>query len=257
MAQALKETNEARKDVERKTYEKAKEVIQRDGLSFLCPLVVYVPDAHEGVIGIVAGSLCEEYCVPTLVFTNIKDKSGNTLYKGSARTCGTYHIKNEFDKNASFFIKYGGHAEAAGMTIRSEDFLPLTKALQFDPDTLSLPDPNVLYYDLEITPEDVEETIRLMKSFEPFGEGNPEPVVRLNSFTPCIKYGNYRRILGEAQTTIKLNSEHLEALGFHMVDRFESVDEKSRLDIVGRLLENVYKGTVTPQINIKDFAVAK
>ena len=256
MATELKKTNDRRKEVEKEAYEKAISIIEERGLSNLCPLVIHIPDAHEGVIGIVAGSLCEKYKVPTLAFTDVIDKNGVHLYKGSARTCGTYHIKNAFDRNAELFLKYGGHAEAGGMTILPSNFDKLTNALNKENHDFCLDDKDVIYYDIEVEPEQVQETIKQIKSFEPFGKGNPEPVVRINNFRPCLKYGNYRRILGEKQTTIKINSNHLDALGFGMASQFATVNEKSPLSIIGRLSENIYKGTVTPQIQIQDFMVS-
>jgi len=256
MATELKETNDRRKEIEHEAYEKLILLIERNNLENNCPLCIYLPDIHEGIIGILAGSLCEDYGVPALVFTNMKDKNGVTLYKGSARACGNYNVKDAFDKHSDLFLRYGGHESAAGMTILPSNFEKLSLVLQEDVKDFIFPDKTTIYYDIEVEPEQVSDTISKIKSFEPFGEGNPEPVVRINNFKPCLKYGKYRSIIGRTQSTVKLNSIHLDALGFNMAARFENIREDEPLNIIGRLSENTYKGITTPQILIKEFMVS-
>lgn len=251
MAEHLKEVNNQRKDVEASTTERALKIINEEKRENLCPLTVYIPDAHEGIIGIVAGKLCEQYQVPALVFTNIV-KNGEILYKGSARSCGDYNIKEAFDKHAGLFVNYGGHKEAAGMTIRPEKFDRLTAALNEDAKGIKMPDKNVRYYDFKIDEKDVKETIKLLEMFAPFGEGNPEPVFMID-FVPVIKYGKYRRFLGTTGSTVKINGKYLDAISFSKASEFKNIKEDAKLKILGKLSNNYYKGAAYPQIEIKEY----
>ena len=105
MAQKLIRTNELRKESEKEAMAKAKEIIEQQNKKDNCPLIVYIPLINEGILGIIAGNLCEKYGVPTLVFTNTLFK-GEEILKGSARSCDGFNIKELFDAHAELFIKY-------------------------------------------------------------------------------------------------------------------------------------------------------
>lgn len=255
MAEHLKEVNNQRKDVEASATELALKIIKEGKRENLCPLTVYIPGAREGIIGIVAGKLCEQYQVPTLVFTNI-EKKGEVLYKGSARSCGDYNVKEAFDRHAGLFVNYGGHKEAAGMTIRPEKFDRLTTALNEEAKDFQMPDKDIKYYDFKIDGSDVEETIKLLEKFAPFGEGNPEPVFMID-FVPVIKYGNYRRFLGNTGSTVKINGKYLDAISFSKASEFKDIREDANLKILGKLSNNYYKGAAYPQIEVNEYLVEK
>lgn len=251
MAEKLKDVNEERKAVEAETLERALTLIAEEHRENLCPLTLYIPSAQEGIIGIIAGHLCEKYHVPTLVFTDIV-KNGSVLYKGSARSCEGYNIKNAFDRHSELFVVYGGHEGAAGMTITPENFDPLTNALNNDAHGFALPDTNKVYYDFKIREEDTPAMIATIEKYAPFGEGNPEPIFVLH-FDPVIKFGAYRKVLGTNQTTIKLFGKTIDAISFSLAKEFESLDEKTPLNIIGKVSNNYYKGRAYPQIEIQNY----
>ena len=101
-----------------------KSIIKSEGEVFSNPLIV-VDDMPEGIVGIVAGQLAESYNRPTFIL--VKDKDGN--YKGSARSPKGYHLKEMLDNVSDTLIRYGGHAEAAGLTV-DKDKLEEFKAVE-------------------------------------------------------------------------------------------------------------------------------
>ena len=135
-------------------------------------LVVFLPDCHESIAGIIAGRIRERYYRPTFVLTR-----GEEGVKGSARSIEGYHIYEEMTKCSRFFTKYGGHKMAAGLSMQEEDVEPFRKEI------------NRL---CTLTAEDLEEKIHIdvpmpvsyvnfslveeLELLEPFGTGNPKPV---------------------------------------------------------------------------------
>ena len=117
------------------------------------PLVVYIPNQPEGVMGIIAGKLTEKYDTPAMVFTDSEDPD---IIKGSARTAREVNIKELLDKIPEEFFKYGGHAEAAGISIVKSNFEHARQKLMensFEP--LGYVKDDTLYYDLEIDAKDI------------------------------------------------------------------------------------------------------
>ena len=87
-------------------------------------LVVFLPDCHESIAGIIAGRIRERYYRPAFVLTR-----GEEGVKGSARSIEEYHIYEEMTKSSRFFTKYGGHKMAAGLSMREEDIEPFRREI--------------------------------------------------------------------------------------------------------------------------------
>ncbi len=114
IATELSELNEERKMLTITQYDVAKSILEKmsaeHGLDKV--LVIYLPDAHESVAGIIAGKIKDEYNRPTLLITNSEEG-----YKGSGRSIDAYNMFEEFSKYPEFFKKCGGHAKASGFTL--------------------------------------------------------------------------------------------------------------------------------------------
>ena len=115
LADELVERNEKRKEAVEKDLIEAENIIRKKTLMNNNPLIVYSPNFWEGTIGILAGKLAEKYQVPCLVFTK---SSAKGIAKGSGRTYGNIHLKYLLDKASDLLVGYGGHAAAAGMSIK-------------------------------------------------------------------------------------------------------------------------------------------
>lgn len=247
MANKMINTNKERKAADKKAMENAMKIIEKENLFDLCPLSVYIPDTPEGIIGIIAGRLSEKFHVPSLVFTNITE-NGKTLFKGSARGYGDYNVKASFDMHPELFVKYGGHAGAAGMTIFPKNFDNLTKVLNKDAIDYTRPD-SIDADILMIDEKEIPGILQILQKYAPFGEGNPRPLFCVK-FNPYCKRGEYRQAVG---TGLKINGRFADAVTFSNVQAFDGINEKTPLLITGELESNYYKGREYPQIMIHTF----
>jgi hypothetical protein len=182
----------------------AEKIIEENEMQYDLPLVLYIPNQPEGVMGIPAGKLAEKYNTPTFVLT---DSDVDGILKGSARTAKDINIKELLDKIPEEFYKYGGHAEAAGLSIRKENFEHARKALQdncFEP--LGYVKDDTLYYDLVIDAKDVSKHFDILEKLGPFGEGNPPIVYKVKNLEmqPCEEAPDGFKYMGADNKYIKI-----------------------------------------------------
>lgn len=211
------------------------------------PFVVHLKDCGDGYIGLHAGRICEEERMISVVFNGTGDAC-----KGSGRSPEGYDLKKMLDSPevAQTLVKYGGHAGAAGMTIKEDmipSFIDATKRYCAEYEIVPL-DTKTIYYDIDIDAKEVPAALNIMQKIAPFGEGNPEPVFRINNFKI-----ERAQILGQ-KGTLKLSGEHVNAIGFGIANGLDqnAIEEMfpsgSTHSLVGRLTYNVYNGVATPQI---------
>jgi len=182
-------------------------------------LVLYHEDWHPGVVGIVASRLVERYYLPSIVLS--RDQDG---LKGSARSIRNLNLVETLRGCSSHLSKFGGHFYAAGLSLKREALESFSEA--FDAAVRSRLQEDdfqpALKLDVEselgeIQPQMLEEIRRL----EPFGLGNPEPVLLLKG----VRVKD-RRIVGEKHLKLKIGNGSLQfgAIGFRMAEKSPSVD---------------------------------
>ena len=244
--------NEKRKVLVDEGTKQLEAIIKDQNLYNNYPLCICHEGLHEGVIGILAGKLLEKYKVPTIIFTDC-----NGQLKGSARSNEGLNIKELLDKHSNLIIKYGGHPAAAGLSIRTMDFMEFDRALR---NSATIPSgDNVLEYDLIVESDDIVDVVNKLKVLKPFGEMNPKPVVLIRKYElqPDLYNGEFYRVCQEGRSVI-LNGKKSSAIGFELYAQYKSIvtnpilNEKC-LNIVGTLTENHFNGKVTPQIEMIDF----
>lgn len=171
-AQELKEINITRKDMTEKGKKEAIEMVEAQYMEDTV-LVVFLPELHESLAGIVAGRLKEKFNKPTLVFTTAE----RGLLKGSGRSIEAYNMFEKLSEHKELFVKMGGHPMAAGFSIEESNLDILRDRLNenhgLQPEDL-VP---VVMIDVAmpfsyITPQ----LVRQLDMLEPFGNGNPKPV---------------------------------------------------------------------------------
>lgn len=172
LASELKELNNSRKAMTVKAVEEAKERIVNEGLEGDKVLVVYLPDCHESLAGIIAGRLREVYNKPVFVLTDSEEG-----VKGSGRSIDAYHMYEEMVKCRECFTKFGGHKMAAGLSMEKEKVGLLRTCLNEQCGLkqedyvrkihIDVPMP-LSYADLDLAMQ--------MELLEPFGTGNPKPL---------------------------------------------------------------------------------
>ena len=251
-AEKLVALNNKRKEIQTDTLNKAKEIIKDNNLCGEVPMVIYIPNVHEGVIGIVAGNLCEDYKVPTIVLTDT-EKEG--IIKGSGRSCGNYNLKEELDECANILLNYGGHEGAAGLSLCKAHFEVLKKKLQAQADNYLYEDVQNVSYDLEISANEISEALSTMQKFAPYGEGNPSPVFRIKDFAMINKYGECKKLMGADLSTVKIFSKDADAIGFGMAKSMENIKNEHILSIIGNMSYNFFNGKVSNQVLFSEYEI--
>ena len=183
MAQELSRINTERKLIQSKCYKELKPVIEEQVSMGNKVLVLFAKDAPSGVVGLLAGNATEEYHRPTIVFSEKNNIDGTKIWTGSARSIEQFHMLSALEECADCLERFGGHALAAGMSIKPEEsaLLELRKRLNAN---CTLTDEDVepcAYWDIEISEEDVGDTlVNDLRNLEPFGEGCRRPTFKIN-----------------------------------------------------------------------------
>ena len=204
-------------------------------------------DIKEGLIGLIANRLLNEYNVPTIIFT--KESSGENFLKGSIRSKEGFNVQKAFDSLSKYMVAGGGHALAGGLTIKEEDFEA------FKADFLALCKE---YKITKVEPPSIEislldvnfQNYKILREFAPFGMGFPEPIFSIRDLpTKSLKFISGGKHIS---TPISINSK---ILGFNM----DEMEIKSHLsiDIFGNLLTSIYRDKMSIEFRISDFITRK
>lgn len=247
-AEYLMELNEKRKEAKREGMDKANQAIASECLFGDAPLVLNVPGVGKGIIGLLASTLAENNRVPAFVFTD----SENGLLQGSARGFGEYNVKEELDKVQDLLEHYGGHAGAAGLTIKAENLDLLRNELIENlalEGGLKIVEEDTILFDLEITAAQMAEAEAEAEKYEPYGEGNPAPVFKVTGFNTVPRYGAYKKLMGADGSTVKLWSAYGTAVGFGLADQIKE-DSPKKLELIGTL-SNSYFGSSKPELQLE------
>ena len=255
IGQQMNDYNDLRKKKVKEGLEAVYNNISMNCLHGDTPLVVYEPTLEEGIIGIIAGRLAEEKQVPAFVFTNAEVEG---IYKGSGRTAGNVNIKDLLDKCSDTLYKYGGHEEAAGVSVEASKFEDMKIAMQDNcPELVGVTDDGDTYYDLEIKAADIAATLDELRQYEPFGQGNPKPVFLIKDFQLSPRYSSTYKTMGENGEHLKLFGIGCCAVGFDMVDYYHGLSDPQKLDLVGVISENFFMGRSEVQVEIQYMDEAK
>lgn len=266
LAGDLKALNDSRKDMTKVAVEQALELIETTPLQYDDVLVVYLQECHESLAGIVAGRIREKYYKPVFVLTD-----GEGGVKGSGRSIETYHMYEELNRCKELLTKYGGHAMAAGLSMKKESVEPFRKMLNercnLTKDDLT----EKVLIDMIMPLQCVTESfVAELENLEPFGKGNTKPVFALRNVQLVTA-----KILGRNKNVLKFsvrdeNGTYMEALYFGDIQDFlDNIDEKYGAGTSRRLQTgrcegitmsltyypgmNEYMGKVTPQIVITHY----
>lgn len=171
-AKELKELNDSRKNLTLQGVKEAKQYVETHHMEQDGVMVIYLPDVHESLAGIIAGRIREAYNHPVFILTK-----GEEGVKGSGRSIEKYHMYEEMTKVKQFFTKYGGHKLAAGLSMREEEIEPLRKALN---EHCSLTEEDfqpIVHIDVPMPLHYADHRLaKELELLEPFGVGNPKPL---------------------------------------------------------------------------------
>lgn len=172
-AEELININNQRKDMTIRGTNTAIQMIEKNGLTDRV-IVLYIPELHESLVGIVAGRIKERYYRPVLIFT---DSEETDIIKGSGRSIEGYHMYDELNQCRKYFTKFGGHDMAAGFSMERRNLDALREALNANcklDEQLLTPK---LYIDVPMPFSYLTmELTKQLTLLEPFGKGNEKPV---------------------------------------------------------------------------------
>lgn len=172
LAGELVELNESRKYMTQQETQKALEQIEKEGREKDKVLVVYLPECHESLAGIIAGRIREAYQRPVFVLTR-----GEEGVKGSGRSIEAYSMFDKMTEVAELFTKYGGHPMAAGLSMREEDIDKLREQLNQKAELSEEDMAEVVRLDAVLPMSYFTvDTIRQLSVLEPCGKSNTKPV---------------------------------------------------------------------------------
>ncbi|MCH5260634.1 MAG: single-stranded-DNA-specific exonuclease RecJ [Lachnospiraceae bacterium] len=198
IAGELRELNDSRKDMTLQGTKQAISLIEESSLRDDKVLVVYLPDCHESLAGIIAGRIRERYHKPVFVLTRSEEG-----IKGSGRSIEAYHMYDKMSECKELYTKYGGHKMAAGVSM-PEDNVEVFRDYLNEHCGLSAEDfEEKIYIDVPMPMSYVTtDLVRQLSVLEPFGNGNPKPVFAQRNL--CLIRG---RILGKNSNVGKYTVE--------------------------------------------------
>ncbi|HRO78174.1 single-stranded-DNA-specific exonuclease RecJ [Acinetobacter towneri] len=253
LARQLNSLNQERRQVEGQIKQDALaelEKLQLDQSDLPHALIMFEEHWHQGVIGIVAGRLKEQFHRPAIVFA--ADEDGEHI-KGSARSIEGIHIRDTIELVAEQYphlvSHFGGHAAAAGLTIKKAHFAEFKQVFeqiiaQMDADLFHA----VLWTDGELPQEAFDlHTVDLLQHLAPWGQKFPQPV-----FEGRFKVVDFRW-LKDSHLKLRLaldNGQVVDAIAFGAKDKFEFNPMRDHVRLVYELERNVFNGNVSLQLQI-------
>lgn len=209
-------------------------------------LMILGDNWHEGIVGLVAGKLNEEFNRPTIVATD-----NNGEIRGSARSIPGFNITTALEKCSQHLERFGGHEQAGGFTVKEGKWKDFTKCLKKIADkeiTKGMLTP-VLNIDLELSTTDITfRFLEILKELEPFGYGNRKPIVGFRDLVVVQK-----QPIGKVQNHLKLlckgdGVELVTVLLFWCDEDVENLKVDDAIDIVGNVNVNSWNGSEQLQV---------
>jgi len=253
IARELEELNQRRQDIDRATLEQARERVLAMDLDEMFSIVLADDSWHPGVIGIVASRLVEEFGRPAVLIALSGDQG-----KGSGRSIPKFDLHGALGKAKDLLLRYGGHRVAAGVTI-ARDMVP-DFAARFNEIAHSVLTPADLVpeirVDLEVSIDGMDGRLEsLFRHFEPFGIGNPTPVLLARN----VVIARPPRAVGKDGLKLVLDTGtgSLDAIGWGLANRVTEFQPGTRVDVAFRLERDDYRGESYLQARVADIRVSE
>ncbi len=251
-SQRIKEHNDERKNLDLRITQEALSMVQNDpSFSKKKSTVLFNPEWHKGVIGIVASRLTEKYYRPTIILTE-----SNGMATGSARSVRDFDIYNAIESCNYLLEQFGGHMYAAGLTMKISNIEKFK--VKFEEIVSETIEERSLIQEIEVDStlsfsEITPSFFSVLKQFAPFGPGNMNPVFR----TENVRDTGMSRIVGNNHLKLNLAEDEttrfgFDGIGFQMGQHYSFISRKIPFDICYSLEENYFNGKTNIQLNAKD-----
>ncbi len=255
-AAAIDQYNKDRKELDKRITDEANAILSArgDDVSDHKSIVIYNPEWHKGIIGIVASRLTELYYKPSVVLTRGNEDG---IATGSSRSVQGFDVYKAVEASRDLLENFGGHTYAVGLSLREENIPEFTRRFeQYVADNI-LPSQLTPQLDIDailpftrITPEFVS----MLRMFAPFGPGNQKPVF----CTRDVKDFGTSRIVGRNNEHIKLeivddtSGKVFNGIAFNMAQYFDHIHQGKPFDICYTIEENKHRNaTSSIQLQVK------
>ena len=244
IAATLNEYNQKRRDTENEILEEAeRQLTQEERAGHVWML------AHDswnaGVIGIVASRLCERSHRPVILFAE-----QNGVLTGSGRSIDGVDLFENLSVFSHLFIRYGGHARAAGVTIAKENYDEFKRLFQTHIEATYRPEdffPSFAYDESIALEELTTACVQELKLLSPYGEGNPEPIFRLND----VRFASLRTIGKDDKhfcASVVQKDQVMRVVAFGKSELLEALNTAADWDLLARPSINAYRGSQTVEL---------
>ena len=252
--------NEDRKSLDEQTTFQALEFLNNQPKKRFTNFV-YSKKWHKGVVGIVASRIIEKYYKPTIVLTGHGD-----VITGSARSVKDFDIYSVLDSLKHYFIRFGGHKYAAGLSLKKENLELFKKAFEDEvkkhikkenlfPKILIDHELSLKTLFSDANGQNIPKIFRIIQQMEPFGVGNPKPIF---IFKNLINDSN-PKIVGENHIKFQFSDVQKEntinGIWFNSISSYDLINNKNQMDVVGSIDENIFRNQRSLQILIKDIRI--
>ena len=223
------------------------------------PVIIEAGKWHEGIIGIVAGRLVEDYHKPAFVLTETE----NGIYKGSGRSFGGFNLADALSYAKDSIIGGGGHARAAGVKVDSKNLYQFREQINEYYRSLHLTDQEEFFKsqaDLNVSDfsDFTLDFLNDLQGLEPFGPGNEEPIFRLKD----VELQNVTR-MGAERNHLRLdlkdkNGKYLKLVAFFAPEKWLQLDPQyDRIEPVIKLTENDFNGVKSVEARLLDLTIVE
>lgn len=247
-AMELRNINSERQEVVKVALEEAMAQVEAHHLDD--PILIFWADNWQpGIVGLLAGRLCERYHKPTICLTRHEEK-----FVGSCRSIPQINIVERLQAHEELFLNYGGHAQAAGLSILEKNLETLREVLIKDISQYIEENPIIptLSIDTEVVSEELSlKEVESLVSLEPFGIGNPKPRVLIKNILL-----ESSRPVGKDQNHLQLrfisNGKNFKGIAFQMAEHQEMIESWGKIDIVCQMNKNEFRGNSTVDLQLID-----
>jgi len=263
LAKELKDLNDSRKNLTLQGVIEAEQYIDEYQIQQDKVMIIYLPQVHESLAGIIAGRIREKYNRPVFILTK-----GEEGVKGSGRSIESYHMYEAMTRVQHYFIKYGGHKLAAGLSMKEEDIELLRRDLNENCELTEEDFRPIIHIDVPMPLSYADMKLaRELELLQPFGDGNPKPLFaqkdlvfkagyRMGANKTCARY---KVITPEGRELWLVYFGDLERFGAYLDEKYGSGTEDAlyagksscRISVVYQLGINTFRGKTELQFVMK------
>lgn len=242
--QIIKDKNEERKKLAEEAFARAVDYINANNLQNERFIVFIDEEGSAGINGLTAGKLTEKYRRPSIVVSPTID---DNILKGSGRSRYWANLKEILDQSNEFIEKYGGHPGACGITLTRDKIDDFIKAVNdLTPEAPAEEQSDIILYDKECRVVNLRKMFEETEKYQPFGEGNPEIVFRIDNIDIVGKKRykadgvDYYQFMGANKQHVKLFANGFQLIWFGGAEEYKKMGCPLKVSVLGTLNENVY-----------------